>query len=167
MRAAAGGVTSIQGSPPVTRAFAGWMVRNIEKEQIPAFGKEQLLFQAVIKADVPALRRIAPRLAAGRSFVYHLAEGTAPGLRDEYADLREAGCVHPNLIGIHSTALDRGGLRATGPAGAPAPIVWSPFSNIWLYGGDDRRARGAPRTATSSASARTGGRRARRTCSAS
>ena len=64
VRAAAGGVTSIQGSPPVTRAFAGWMVRNIEKEQIAAFGKEQLIFQAVIKADVAG---VAPhRTAAGR-----------------------------------------------------------------------------------------------------
>ncbi|MEO6121914.1 MAG: amidohydrolase, partial [Acidimicrobiales bacterium] len=32
VKAAAGGVTSIQGSPPVTRSFAGWMVRNIEKQ---------------------------------------------------------------------------------------------------------------------------------------
>jgi cytosine/adenosine deaminase-related metal-dependent hydrolase len=133
VRAAAGGVTSIQGSPPVTRAFAGWMVRNIEKEQIAAFGKQQLLFQAVIKADVPTLRRIAPRLAEGRSFVYHLAEGTAPALRGEYADLREAGCVHPNLIGIHSTALRAADFADWADRGAGA-IVWSPFSNIWLYG---------------------------------
>ena len=105
VRAAAGGVTAIQGSPPVTRYFGGWMVRNIEQEQIPAYGKEQLVFQAVIKAEVDVLRQYAPRLAAGRSFVYHLAEGTAPALIDEYSDLRRAGCVHPNLIGIHSTAL--------------------------------------------------------------
>lgn len=134
VRAAAGGVTSIQGSPPVTRAFAGWMVRNIEKEQIAAFGKEQLLFQAVIKADVPTLRRIAPRLADGRSFVYHLAEGTAPALLGEYADLREAGCVHPNLIGIHATALGAAEYEDWAARGAGS-IVWSPFSNIWLYGG--------------------------------
>lgn len=133
VRAAAGGVTAIQGSPPVTRAFPGWMVRNIEKEQLPAFGKQQLLYQAVIKADVPALRKFAPRLAEGRSFVYHLAEGTAPALRDEYADLRAAGCVHPNLIGIHATALGAGEFEDWARHGAGA-VVWSPFSNVWLYG---------------------------------
>ena len=42
VKAAAGGVTAIQGSPPLTRAFPGWMVRNIEKEQFAARGDEQL-----------------------------------------------------------------------------------------------------------------------------
>jgi 5-methylthioadenosine/S-adenosylhomocysteine deaminase len=133
VRAAAGGVTAIQGSPPVTRYFAGWMVRNIEQEQVPAYGKEQLVFQAVIKAEVDVLRQYAPRLAAGRSFVYHLAEGTAPTLIDEYDDLRRAGCVHPNLIGIHSTALGTKEFADWRKRGA-GTIVWSPFSNIWLYG---------------------------------
>jgi 5-methylthioadenosine/S-adenosylhomocysteine deaminase len=133
VRAAAGGVTAIQGSPPVTRYFPGWMVRNIEQEQIPAYGKQQLVFQAVIKADVEALRQYAPRLQAGRSFVYHLAEGTAPALVDEYADLRAAGCVHPNLIGIHATALSAPQFADWAEHGA-GTIVWSPFSNIWLYG---------------------------------
>ncbi len=109
------------------------MVRNIEQEQVPAYGKEQLVFQAVIKAEVDALRSYAPRLAAGRSFVYHLAEGTAPALIDEYSDLRRAGCVHPNLIGIHATALGTKEFADWRKRGS-GTIVWSPFSNIWLYG---------------------------------
>ena len=133
VKAAAGGVTAIQGSPPLTRAFPGWMVRNIEKEQVAAHGDDQLIFQAVIKADVTKLRSFAPRLAGGASFIYHLAEGTAPALLGEYADLRTAGCVHPNLIGIHSTALGADRVRRLGRPGA-GTIVWSPFSNIWLYG---------------------------------
>jgi cytosine/adenosine deaminase-related metal-dependent hydrolase len=133
IRAAAGGATAIQGSPPLTRAFPGWMVRNVEKEQIPAFGDEQRIFQAVIKADVAKLRGYAERLAGGRSFIYHLAEGTADTLLGEYDDLREAGCVHPNLIGIHSTALGEEQYRDWAASG-PGTVVWSPFSNIWLYG---------------------------------
>jgi 5-methylthioadenosine/S-adenosylhomocysteine deaminase len=133
VKAAAGGVTAIQGSPPVTRAFPGWMVRNIEKETIAAHGGEQLIFQSVIKADVPQLKTFAPRLAAGHSFVYHLAEGTAPALLREYADLRRARCVHPNLIAIHSTALGAGEYEDWAEHG-PGTVVWSPFSNIWLYG---------------------------------
>jgi cytosine/adenosine deaminase-related metal-dependent hydrolase len=133
VKAAAGGVTAIQGSPPLTRAFPGWMVRNIEKETIAAHGNEQLIFQAVIKADVPGLKKYAPRLAAGHSFVYHLAEGTSPALLGEYTDLRRAGCVHPNLIAIHSTALGTGEYEDWADRGA-GTVVWSPFSNIWLYG---------------------------------
>lgn len=133
VKAAAGGATAIQGSPPLTRAFPGWMVRNVEKELVPARGDDQLIFQAVIKADIAKLRTFAPRLAAGRSFIYHLAEGTAPALLGEYADLRTAGCVHPNLIAIHSTALGAGEYADWAERGA-GTVVWSPFSNIWLYG---------------------------------
>lgn len=133
VRAAAGGATAIQGSPPLTRAFPGWMVRNVEKEEIPAHGNEQRIFQAVIKADVTKLRTYATRLAEGKSFIYHLAEGTAETLLGEYEDLQTAGCVHPNLIGIHSTALGATQYADWAQHGAGA-VVWSPFSNVWLYG---------------------------------
>jgi 5-methylthioadenosine/S-adenosylhomocysteine deaminase len=133
VKAAAGGATAIQGSPPLTRAFPGWMVRNIEKETVAAQGDAQLIFQAVIKADVPKLKTYAKQLAAGRSFIYHLAEGTAPALLGEFADLRTAGCVHSNLIAIHSTALAAVEYEHWAGRG-PGTIVWSPFSNIWLYG---------------------------------
>ena len=132
VRAAVGGVTAIQGSPPLTRAFPGWMVRNVEKETFPDRAGEQLVFQAVIKADVAKLRDYAERLAEGRSFIYHLAEGTAPALRQEYRDLRDAGCVHPQLVGIHCTALGDDEFDDWAPT--PGAVVWSPFSNLWLYG---------------------------------
>ena len=114
------------------------------------YGKEQLHLPG---RDQGRRRRSCastpPRLAGGRSFIYHLAEGTAPALLGEYADLREAGCVHPNLIGIHSTALGDGGVRRLGRQRAPGTIVWSPFSNIWLYGDTTdvlaARRHGAPR----------------------
>jgi 5-methylthioadenosine/S-adenosylhomocysteine deaminase len=131
VRAAAGGVTAIQGSPPVTRAFPGWMVRNIEKETFPD-RDGQLVYQRVIKTDVKGLKPYAGRLQAGASFVYHLAEGTDPDLRSEYDDLREAGCVQAGLIGIHSTALGAREYREWGAD--PGAVVWSPFSNLWLYG---------------------------------
>jgi len=131
VRAVAGGVTSIQGSPPLTRAFPGWMVRNVEKETF-ADRPGQLVFQAVIKAEVETLRRYAVRLVDRRSFIYHLAEGTDPALHSEYDDLKEAGCIHPQLIGIHCTAL--GSQQLTDWGRTPGTVVWSPFSNIWLYG---------------------------------
>ncbi|CAN5690145.1 amidohydrolase family protein [soil metagenome] len=132
VKAVVGGVTAIQGSPPMTRAFPGWMVRNIEKEA--AGGTNRPIFQSVLPASADQLATTAHRLAAGRSFIYHLSEGTAPTLRGEFEDLRAAECVHPGLIGIHSTALAADDFREWESRGGGA-IVWSPFSNLWLYGG--------------------------------
>jgi cytosine/adenosine deaminase-related metal-dependent hydrolase len=135
VKAAAGGATAIQGSPPLTRAFPGWMLRNIEKEMIPGHGKEQLIYQAVIKAEPEKLLAYSKHLAKKRSFIYHLAEGTSPKLIGEYVDVRDNGCAHANFVGIHSTALtDKEFKDWAGGASGPGTIVWSPFSNIWLYG---------------------------------
>jgi cytosine/adenosine deaminase-related metal-dependent hydrolase len=131
VKAVVGGVTSIQGSPPMTRAFPGWMVRNIEKEQI---GTEQTIFQSVLPASGEQLDKAARRLAEQRSFIYHLSEGVDPKLRSEYELLRTHDCVGRGLIGIHSTALSAADFDDWADRGAGA-IVWSPFSNLWLYGG--------------------------------
>ncbi len=131
VKAVVGGVTSIQGSPPVTRAFPGWMVRNIEKEE-PTGTKP--VFQSVLPASAEQLKTTAGRLAAGNSFIYHLSEGTAPTLRKEFDALRDAQCVGNGLVGIHSTALAADDFREWEARGGGA-IVWSPFSNLWLYGG--------------------------------
>jgi hypothetical protein len=73
-------------------------------------------------------------MAEGRSFIYHLGEGVDPKLRDEFEFLRGHRCVGHGLIGIHSTALTGDDFRTWSALGDGA-IVWSPFSNIWLYGG--------------------------------
>lgn len=128
VKAIVGGVTAIQGSPPLTRAFPGWMVRNVEKDPV---GGQDTIRQSVLKVEADRLDDYARAMGEGRSFFYHLAEGTAPSLRKEYRDLAEHGCTGPGLIGIHSTALSDAEYADWSPTGA---IVWSPFSNIWLYG---------------------------------
>ncbi len=80
VKAVVGGVTAIQGSPPVTRSFPGWMVRNIEKE---AIGVKKPIFQSVLPATAEQLDTTAGRMAQGRSFIYHLGEGVDPALRKE------------------------------------------------------------------------------------
>jgi 5-methylthioadenosine/S-adenosylhomocysteine deaminase len=131
VKAVVGGVTAIQGSPPLTRAFPGWMVRNIEKEK---FGSDQPIFQSVLPSTGEQLDRTAQRLVENRSFVYHLGEGVDPKLRHEFTLLKKHACVGDGLIGIHSTALTAADFTAWGRKGGGA-IVWSPFSNLWLYGG--------------------------------
>lgn len=129
VKAIVGGVTAIQGSPPLTRAFPGWMVRNVEKDPV---GGRDTVRQSVLKVESDRLDSYAEAMGQGRSFFYHLAEGTAPTLRSEYRDLAAHGCTGPGLIGIHSTALVDADYDDWSPPGA---VVWSPFSNIWLYGG--------------------------------
>lgn len=131
VKAIVGGVTAIQGSPPMTRAFPGWMVRNIEKEQL---GSKQPIFQSVLPATGQQLDATATRLTSGKSFIYHLGEGVAPKLREEFSLLRDHHCVGDGLIGIHSTALAVADFEEWKGLGGGA-IVWSPFSNLWLYGG--------------------------------
>src|SRR5262245_60725201 len=126
VKAVVGGVTAIQGSPPVTRAFPGWMVRNVEKESI---GVKKPILQSVLPATVDQLETTAGRLAEGRSFIYHLGEGIDPALRKEFTLLQEHGCVGDGLIGIHSTALAAADFAAWRAAGGGA-VVWSPFSNL-------------------------------------
>ena len=130
VKAAVGGVTSIQGSPPLTRIFPGWMVRNIENEKL---GQGQSIFQSVLPATDKQLDATAPRLKDGKAFIYHLAEGVDPVLREEFTLLEQHHCVRDGLVGIHSTALADADFLAWKRKGGGA-VVWSPFSNIWLYG---------------------------------
>jgi hypothetical protein len=67
----------------------------------------------------------------GAAFIYHLAEGTKPELVREFEDLEAARCVSDLLIGIHSTALREEEFGRWGTVGGA--VVWSPFSNLWLY----------------------------------
>ena len=131
VKAVVGGVTALQGSPPMTRAFPGWMVRNIEKEEL---GSKRPIFQSVLPATAEQLDTTAERLAQHHSFIYHLSEGVDPKLRNEFALLRDQHCVGEGLIGIHSTALTAADYSEWSALGSGA-IVWSPFSNVWLYGG--------------------------------
>jgi len=102
VKAVVGGATAIQGSPPLTRAFPGWMVRNVEKDPI---GGADTVRQSVLKVEPARLDSYAKAMADGRSFFYHLAEGTSSALRSEYRDLAAHDCAGERLVGIHSTAL--------------------------------------------------------------
>lgn len=136
VKAAIGGVTAVQGSPPMTRVFPGWMLRNIEKESFDADAggpKAKGMFRQSVRRRTPEeLLDTAEDLDEGRAFAYHLAEGTDRSLHEEYVDLRDSGCLHDGLVGIHSTALNKTQIRKWGRIGGT--VVWSPFSNIWLYG---------------------------------
>ena len=54
-------------------------------------------------------------------------------LRKEFTFLDDHHCVRDGLVGIHSTALTDTDFRHWHAQGGGA-VVWSPFSNLWLYG---------------------------------
>ena len=130
-KAVIGGVTAIQGSSKVGRPFEGWMVRNVEYETFRT-GVVRVRQAVFALEKEKEFRKVKRQLDAGDTFIYHLSEGTDPALRAEYEAMGAHGCIAPRFVGIHCTALaDPQFADWTSRGGS---VVWSPFSNLWLYG---------------------------------
>jgi 5-methylthioadenosine/S-adenosylhomocysteine deaminase len=106
-------------------------VKALVDDEAFGTGDRNLLFTSTLTLPIDKLRARSNDLAAGRGLVYHCAEGK-PGsiVRREYEDVRAADCLQERLIAIHCTAITD--FSAWRPK--PGAIVWSPFSNLWLYG---------------------------------
>lgn len=129
LKALVGGVTAIQGSAKLDGPYEGWLVRNVELE---TFGTgKKTINQSVRTLAEPDFAPVRERMAQGNAFLYHLSEGTDDALLKEYRDVADHDCLSPRFVGIHSTALGEDELREWGEKGGS--IVWSPFSNLWLY----------------------------------
>lgn len=131
-KAVVGGTTAIQGTAKTGRPYEGWLVRNIEHETFMT-KKKTVYVSALPLRDDSAYAAQAQHLKNKQAFVYHLSEGTDPKLREEYDKIRDEHCLAPGFAGIHCTALDRANYDEWAPQGGS--IVWSPFSNLWLYRG--------------------------------
>jgi 5-methylthioadenosine/S-adenosylhomocysteine deaminase len=129
-KAVVGGTTAIQGTAKTGRPYEGWLVRNIEHETFMT-KKKTVYVSALPLRDDSAYAAQAQHLANKQAFVYHLSEGTDPKLIEEYDKIRDEHCLAPGFAGIHCTALDRANYDEWSPQGGS--IVWSPFSNLWLY----------------------------------
>jgi 5-methylthioadenosine/S-adenosylhomocysteine deaminase len=130
VKALVGGVTAIQGSAKTATPYEGWLVRNVEYE---TFGtKRKTVYQSVRTLSAPEdFEGVREHMRDGASFIYHLSEGTAESLLQEYDDLRTHRCLGPHLLAIHATALHPEQFEEWGRKGGS--IIWSPFSNLWLY----------------------------------
>jgi cytosine/adenosine deaminase-related metal-dependent hydrolase len=129
VKAIVGGTTAIQGAPGTSKPYEGFLVRNVDNE---TFGSgDDKVSQSALTLELDALRQRAKKMREGSTFVYHLAEGTTPKLLDEFKDVTTAQCLQERLVAIHVTALAAHEFEEWSPhAGS---IVWSPFSNLWLY----------------------------------
>ncbi len=135
-KALLGGTTTSQGlglaaaGGSVRRFFRG-LVRNVEASEDPA-----LPSAATRIADVPAAEAGAflDRLGT-RRLLLHLAEGIGTRARSHFLDLHLPDgrwALAPGLVGIHSAGLSPEDFRVL--AGHGVGIVWSPLSNLLLYG---------------------------------
>jgi cytosine/adenosine deaminase-related metal-dependent hydrolase len=130
MKALVGGVTTLQGLNLHSVPREGWLVRHVEAERRDgvAVAADFVFLPAV--PDPYALFR--QTMARGTAIIYHLAEGSDPALGSDFEALDRHGCLGPRFIGIHANALSEEQLQRWGARGGT--LVWSPLSNLWLYG---------------------------------
>jgi 5-methylthioadenosine/S-adenosylhomocysteine deaminase len=130
-RAIAGGTTTIQGSPPKNRPRDGWVVRNAEDE---TWGTKNanLIYASTLTLKPSGLVDEARHMHDGSSFIYHCSEGQVDTVvAQEFRDAQTAGCLQERFIAVHCNAVEPTAFATWRKQGA---VVWSPFSNMWLYG---------------------------------
>jgi cytosine/adenosine deaminase-related metal-dependent hydrolase len=131
VKAVVGGVTAMQGSAKMAHPYEGWLVRNVEYETFMT-GKKSVYQSVLPFRDEQDYKNAREKMTQNNTFLYHLAEGTDPKLIREYSHIRDSECLLPRFGAIHCTALNRENFDEWAPKGGS--IIWSPFSNMWLYG---------------------------------
>ncbi|MGX8909869.1 amidohydrolase family protein [Streptomyces netropsis] len=136
-KALVNGTTTSQGIRLFSNAGASRMyrgiVRNVEATDDPALPEA-----ATRIADVEAANagKFLARLNQGRRLLLHLAEGRDTDARGHFLALKlpDDGpwAITENLIGIHCTGLLAEDFPVLADHGAS--MVWSPLSNLLLYG---------------------------------
>lgn len=130
-RAIVGGTTSIQGNPRGAVPPDNDLIRNVDSEKLGTHD-DFIRVSTLVADNATALAPYVAAVQAGRGFIAHSAEGSDPKLRAEFRLLADAGVVKPQLVAIHGGALNADDFAAMKVGNSS--LVWSPFSNLWLYG---------------------------------
>lgn len=142
MRALVGGTTSIMATWPAS-CIQG-LVRNLDYNS-GFYGTTQLNQEHILNvlelppADDPAKRQSFVQLAqfaianpAYEALFIHLAEGTDAISLEEFTYIQSQGLLNPKGVIIHGLAL--GSSQFNAMASNATALVWSPHSNVVLYG---------------------------------
>lgn len=133
-RALVTGVTALQGASAKYPDPTESLVRNVDRR---LFGAQRARSAIDFDREAPDVRdRRRQQIADGEVTAYyvHMAEGVAGDgpSRDEFADLKGALLLTAATVLIHGSALLEADLEEVLDAGAK--LVWSPQSNLRLYG---------------------------------
>ncbi|MEP6619379.1 MAG: amidohydrolase family protein [bacterium] len=132
LRALVGGTTAIQGWPSANRKFVQ-ALRNIDDETAGSTN-HGLIRTSTLTLKPLALGAMAQLEKQGAGFIYHCAEGQVGSIvAREFIDAGNAGCLGKTFIGIHCNAIAGADWQRWDKSNGGA-VVWSPFSNLWLYG---------------------------------
>ncbi len=133
VQAIAGGVTAVQGSPSGSDAWDSTLSRNVE---LYNFGQDNILTCAVCewyKSSYNADGKIADFNDGDlEAWFIHLSEGVDQTSRDEFDLLNSKGLLAQPTVVIHGTALTPSQFGQM--AAVDSNLVWSPLSNLLLYG---------------------------------
>ncbi len=137
-KALVGGTTASQGialanHAGIRRYFRG-VVRNVEATGDEALPSVSTRVPDIVAQDAQAF---LARLKKERTcYLLHLSEGKDPAARRAFTALQlgpDDWAITPALCGIHAAALERADFDVLAARGGS--MVWSPFSNLLLYGG--------------------------------
>jgi cytosine/adenosine deaminase-related metal-dependent hydrolase len=131
------GVTTSQGialfSNAGIRRFYRGIVRNVEEtddENLPEVETR------IADVEAQSAQKFLARLKRETCFLLHLSEGVDAKAREHFLALNFAPnewAITPQLAGIHCAALKPEDFTVLGQLGGA--MVWSPLSNLLLYGG--------------------------------
>jgi cytosine/adenosine deaminase-related metal-dependent hydrolase len=148
-----GGTTATQGAP-TSASYDTLLARNVDHQN---FGRDRIdnYVPAIATLNSAALSSLVAQLKGGEldAWIVHLAEGVREGdrrpgdsvsSRDEFADLKAKGLLTDATVIVHGIGLESADFEdmAAAPAGRAdgvgdgrgAKLVWSPLSNLLLYG---------------------------------
>lgn len=128
VRALIGGTTAMQGS--YAPAECNLLVRNLG----PASYRAAAWSFDIDRIPTETVAQVIEGLRSGtlRRWFLHIAEGTDPDSLAEFDRLEERGLLRSGVVLIHGIAFLPPHFRAM--ASADVPLVWSPASNLTLYG---------------------------------
>ncbi len=132
VKAMSGGTTTLQGlSQKRGGVFYRYLVRNADLDN---FGTDRVGTSVRrLRAGSTEFLRVKDKLNdQWDCFFYHVAEGTDPSMIQEFEDLKAMGSRMAKIAGIHCTALTDADFEYMGQHGMA--LVWSPLSNLLLYG---------------------------------
>lgn len=133
------GTTSFLLAPGLTRSCFASLTRTIDTPQND-LGADRIQTSISVPSNSTA-QSVCNNFTSGATtaYVVHVAEGVDATARNEFATLagRAGGClISSHTTIVHGTAL--GASEFSTMAAAGMKLVWSPKSNMFLYGGATR-----------------------------